>query len=85
MKDELAHAALSWDIADWIASRLTAAERALVEEELERAIACLEEDASLVVPEAWRVTLGLPSRSQATAIMRTMRAEVWPSSIHDDH
>jgi hypothetical protein len=75
--DELSHATLSWDLARWIESRLAPAQRAQVDRERERAIAHLESEIAVAVPEAWRTTLGLPSPDEARTILRGMHAEVW--------
>ena len=77
-RDEVAHAALSWDIADWIATRLTRKQRADVDRVRSRAIALLEEELSAPAPSAWRATLGLPSREEAFSVVRRMRDEIWP-------
>src|SRR5262249_22730562 len=79
-RDELSHAALSWDMARWLESRLTAAERAQVEAERAHAVAELEEELEQAPPVAWRATLGLPSRDEARTILRGMRAEVWSAA-----
>jgi hypothetical protein len=76
-RDELRHAALSWDLAEWIASRLTPNERALVVEERARALVGLEAELQKKPPEAWRAALGLPTRDEAQAILRAMRSDVW--------
>jgi hypothetical protein len=76
-RDELAHAALSWDIAAWIARRLTPAERREVEAARRRAIAELEDQAQSPCPEEARAVLGLPSMEQIRRILSGMRSEVW--------
>jgi hypothetical protein len=79
-RDEVAHAGLSWDIADWIATRLTREQRAEVDRERSRAISLLEGELDASVPCAWYAALGLPSREEAAAIVRRMRAEVWSAA-----
>ncbi len=76
-RDELRHATLSWDLADWLASRLTPAERAQVEERQAQALAELESELAGEPAEAWRAQLGLPTRDEAQAILEGMRADVW--------
>ena len=77
-RDELAHAALSWDVARWIEARLSPEERAEVARERGAAERQLElELEEGLPPEAWRATLGLPSRDEARAILQGMHAEVW--------
>jgi hypothetical protein len=75
--DELSHAALSWDLAEWLDSRLTAEERAVVAVERERAIEELEHEIDEGVPVAFRKALGMPSREEANVILDAMRSEVW--------
>jgi len=77
-RDELAHAALSWDVARWIEARLTPVEREQVacEKRAAETQVELELEASRP-PEAWRALLGLPSRDEARAILRGMHAQVW--------
>jgi hypothetical protein len=75
--DELGHAALSWDLAEWLESRLTADERAVVAVERERAIEELEREIEEAVPVAYRRALGMPSQEEASVILGAMRAEVW--------
>ncbi|HEY2510896.1 MAG TPA: hypothetical protein VGI39_08570 [Polyangiaceae bacterium] len=76
-RDELRHAALSWDLAAWVASKLDAEERAQVAATMARAVADLEEELEGAMPETWREALGLPSREDARAILAAMRAKVW--------
>jgi hypothetical protein len=76
-RDELSHAALSWDLARWVEARLTPEERELVLRERLDAEAALERELEETPPEAWRVALGLPTRDEARAILRGMHVEVW--------
>jgi hypothetical protein len=76
-RDELRHVRLSWDIARWTEPRLTAADRALVTAERDRAVAELEREIENVMPEPWARALGLPSRMESRAILASMRSAVW--------
>jgi hypothetical protein len=76
-RDELRHAALSWDVADWLDARLTPDDRVRVEEERARALAELETELQNEPHEACRAAFGLPTREEAHAILRGMRANVW--------
>lgn len=76
-RDELGHAALSWDLAAWLEARLSDDEKAAVAEERAMAVAELEGEIESVLPEVYRCTLGIPTRDEARAIFATMRAEVW--------
>lgn len=71
-RDEIVHAQLSWDVGEWLASRLTEDERA----EVERAfVAAFDElDAELSRAEPWGdAALGLPGRDEQRALLRAMR------------
>ena len=77
-RDELRHAALSWDVADWLASRLTPQERARADEERTRAIEELEHELTDDPSEKCRAELGLPRRAEAQRILREMQGKIWP-------
>ncbi len=76
-RDELGHAALSWDMAAWISERLSPQESAEVAMERVRAVADLEHEMDAAVPEPWARALGLPSRAESRAILTAMRDAVW--------
>jgi tRNA isopentenyl-2-thiomethyl-A-37 hydroxylase MiaE len=76
-RDELRHAALSWDLEQWLLPRLAAEGRALVAAERCRAIAALEADLAQEVPRKMRVLMGLPSAQTARALFSSMRSTVW--------
>lgn len=66
--DETAHAALSWDLSDWLEARLSARERALVAEA--RTAAFAELAASLRAPSGDEATRGgLPSLAVARRLL----------------
>lgn len=79
-RDELRHAELSWDLADWLASRLTPGELARVHAELTRALAELQAELQSEPHEAWCSALGIPTRDEAQAILRGMSADVWANA-----
>jgi rubrerythrin len=79
--DELGHAALSWDLAAWLETRLSGEERAAVAEERARAVAELEGEIAQEVPSAWRAALGVPSQAESVAIFAGMRETVWASHV----
>src|SRR5579884_1159777 len=68
-RDELRHAALSWDLAAWLARRLTADERARVAEERDRAIDELSAELETPVDDECRRLLGLATRRQAKGML----------------
>jgi hypothetical protein len=78
-RDELGHAALSWDMGAWLAERLSDEERALCATERERAIAELEREVDALHGGGapWAAALGLPTRAESCAILAAMRTAVW--------
>jgi rubrerythrin len=80
-RDELGHAALSWDLGAWLATRLSAEEQALVEAQRTRAVAELGQELEGALPEPWARALGVPSRPVARAIFASMRAAVWGHAL----
>ncbi|MBL8606703.1 MAG: hypothetical protein JNL38_05255 [Myxococcales bacterium] len=71
-RDEIVHAQLSWDVGEWLGSRLTERERA----EVDRAIAAAfdELDAELAgAAPAGHPALGMPGRDEQRALLRALR------------
>lgn len=76
-RDETGHAALSWDVADFLSSRLPAAERARVEERRRAAARRLRASlATQTVHDADRV-LGVPEREIALALFDRVAPELF--------
>lgn len=71
--DETEHAALSWDLDAWFATRLTASERALVEAAGSEAACGLEEECRLSLDEETNGIVGLPPRSVGLQLFAGMR------------
>ncbi len=80
-QDEIRHATLSWDVAHWIAPRLSARQmRALIRAQA-RTLAALEREL-LTPPEADLVTqAGLPDRVAALSLFQEFRARLWPAGV----
>ena len=76
-RDELRHAALSWDLDAWFGPRIGVEGRARVARERARAIAELEADLRVDFPPAMHAGMGLPSGETARAIVAFMRDELW--------
>lgn len=76
-RDEARHAALGWRIHDWAMMRLDASDQARVRDAMSRAIDDLEASSHAEPDAILTRTLGLPNASQALALVRAMRAEVW--------
>ncbi len=75
-QDELRHAALSWQIAEWLDARLDARARARVAAARERAVAQLEESLVDVCDASGVPRIGLPSGPIAREIFGAMRAHL---------
>jgi hypothetical protein len=75
--DETEHAALAWSVARWADAALDAEMRARIASAMERAIDQLEIELDLDVPREVRDTAGLPSRTEARAMLASMRANLW--------
>ena len=80
-RDELRHASIAWQLAAWLAPRLTSQERAQVDVERAAAVVELETELNDAPPEAIREALGLPARAEAQSLLRSMRAEVWLAPV----
>jgi tRNA isopentenyl-2-thiomethyl-A-37 hydroxylase MiaE len=76
-RDELRHAVLSWDVAEWIAARLTNEERDCVDAERSSAIVQLQGELEHTLPKDLARVLGFPTRDEARAIVSRMRVDVW--------
>ena len=76
-QDETRHAALAWDVAEWLDSQLTDEERRLVAEARAEAVATLR--AALAVPVAGELEhdAGLPSASKALAMLDVVAPSLW--------
>lgn len=83
--DETRHAALAWDLAAWLAPRLTEAEADRVDRAFEAALVELSASALVEPPEALREVAGVPSASDARALLDALRAtlEALRSGVHD--
>jgi hypothetical protein len=79
-RDEVRHARLALDIADWTGPLLTGDQRELVWAEQGRTLDGLEAELTLRVTEAVRVELGLPTKAEARRIVGAMRAQVWAAA-----
>jgi hypothetical protein len=79
-RDELAHAALAWDIADWIEPLLTREQRKQVAAARQQAITELEGQVALGAPGHVSAALGLPSPAESRRILGAIRAQVWTAA-----
>jgi len=76
-RDEIRHAALSWDVHGFFAARLDDATRA----EIRDAMRAAADDASRSdVPAHVRRAVGLPSDDEARAIVAALRASLWDAA-----
>ena len=75
--DETHHAALAWDVAEWLDSRLTDEERRLVAESRAHAVATLRSALSSPVDRDLERDAGLPSASKALAMLDVVAPSLW--------
>lgn len=71
-EDETAHAALAYDVASWLAPRLTRDEQAQVHAAVPQAVAALAERLSDPSAEQ-REVCGMPTRAEASALLHELR------------
>ncbi len=79
-RDEIRHAALSWDVHAFLFARLDAPGRAAVSAATH---AAMDRAARLDVAEDVRDAVGLPSDDEARAIVAALRASLWGESLRD--
>lgn len=72
-EDETEHAALAWDLAEWLDERLSPDARARVDVARQRAIEELEAELGASVPRQLTVTAGLPRTEAALALLDVAR------------
>jgi hypothetical protein len=73
-RDEIEHAALSWDVHDALWPRLCSHSRARIQKAQRRALAQIE--AMPALPEPLRMSAGAPSDAERRTLARTMRASL---------
>jgi hypothetical protein len=80
-RDETRHAELSWAVARWLESQLNADARGRVREAQSKAVAALVHDATYEPDASLAERLGVPSASQARAVLATLKATLWSEPI----
>jgi hypothetical protein len=80
-RDETRHAELSWAVATWLEPRLDAAARRRVREAQANAVASLMCDAAHEPDETLTERLGIPTASQASAVLTELQASLWSEPI----
>lgn len=79
-QDELNHATLSWDIAHWLAPRLSVRQNRALSRAQAGALAALQRELA-TPPHADLVEhLGLPDRTAAMNLLHELRARLWPAA-----
>ena len=71
-KDELSHAALSWEVAEWAERRLPRAARSAVARAQKRAVARLTRASNPTPPKSLRTIAGLPDAAQSREMAREL-------------
>lgn len=75
--DETGHAALSWDVAAWLDTRLDEGERASVRAARDEAVASFRDALAPELTERARALLGLPDAATSRAMFDALAARVW--------
>lgn len=75
--DEARHAALSWEMDEWLAPRLSPAERAELERARAEAIKDLFREAGMCPDPALVRVAGLPDASVSRALLEGLQNEIW--------
>jgi hypothetical protein len=75
--DETRHAALAWDIARWVESRIGAAARRRVRSATRDAVLALHESAREPVSPALADIAGLPTANSAAAMLGALQQTLW--------
>lgn len=76
-RDETRHAELAWSMARWIHTRLDADGRRRVREARARAVQVLLDDAGHEPDASLTTRLGIPSASQAQALLDELATSLW--------
>lgn len=76
-RDETRHAALSWDVADWLWTKLDAAAQERVRTAQRNAIAQLRAELAVAKEPAVQELAGLPTPSQAQALLAQLEVRLW--------
>ena len=80
-RDESSHAALSFAIDAWLATRLGDGDRRDVEAARAKAIDALASHVDGAGPRAFDAELGMPAQHEARAMLDALRRGVWDQSI----
>lgn len=76
--DEARHARLSWDIADWVAQRLSRSAARRIRQQRDQAVSQLAQSLSTnVLPHKARKLLGLPERQTRRACFEHLKKSLW--------
>lgn len=76
-RDETRHAALSWQVADWLSSKLDAEARSRVVSAKAKALAQLRHELTAAPDPLLQEAAGLPSPVQALALFAQLEARLW--------
>ncbi len=76
-REETGHAHLSWEIAAWAETQLTADEVKMVRQAQRRAVLALTTASRVPIPLSLVVDVALPTPDQALRMIDVFRAEIW--------
>ena len=79
--DETRHAELSWKIHSWVASQLTAEERAQLTAAMHAAVTQLQVEVTRAQPASVRFAAGTPGPADAAALLDDLQAQLWAPAL----
>ncbi len=80
-EDETRHAALSWQIAEWLDAHLTAAERAQVRDAMAQAVTALRQEMAEPPNAEVRSIAGLPGPAETAPWIEQLSSLIWATDI----
>ena len=76
-EDETRHAALAWDVAQWVEGRLSDAERVRVNEARREAIETLRRELATSPSDALVDRAGMPDAKEAGRLLDALESTLW--------
>lgn len=76
-RDEVRHAALAWQVAEWVERRLSSGERAQVQVAQRRSIETLRRELAVAQPEELGVVAGLPRPAESLRLLAELESRLW--------
>ena len=76
-RDEVRHAALAWQVAEWVERRLSPVERAAVQVAQQRSIETLRRELAVAQPQELVVVAGLPRPAESLRLLAELESRLW--------